>query len=336
MMSAGMRLPVDPAAAVRAGADLREARERLGLSLDEVASGLRIRLQYLEALEDGRISLLPGNAYALAFVRTYATALGLDPEQMVRRFRMEAAAFDRRTELDFPVPMPRRGLPAGAVMLLGVVLAVGAYVGWYRLSGEGRLPAETVAAVPERLASLAEQALPVKPGPASPAAAPRIVLADPGPATMLADPGSPDMPADPAPPVMAISPTSAAAAQLPSRAVEPDGARLAGSAAGLDGGRVVIRANADAWIMVKDRSGVILLNRIMKAGETWAAPPRADLMLTTGNAGGTDILVDGAITLGLGGSGTVRRDLPLDPEQIRDGRFGGAGVPQVAPTRARQ
>ena len=74
---------------------------------------------------------------------------------MVRRFKAEAAEVARKTELSFPIPMPERGLPAGAVMLVGMVLCVVAYAGWYRLSGEGRLPAETVTPIPERLAPLA-------------------------------------------------------------------------------------------------------------------------------------------------------------------------------------
>lgn len=59
-------------------------REPLGLSLDDIAFTLRTRPPHLEAVEEGRISLLPGNACALAFVRTYADALGLDAEEMVR------------------------------------------------------------------------------------------------------------------------------------------------------------------------------------------------------------------------------------------------------------
>lgn len=345
-MSTVTPLVTEPPAAARAGADLREARERLGLSLQDVALSLRIRLPYLEALEEGRISLLPGNAYALAFVRTYAGALGLDAEEMVRRFRTEAAAFCRRTELVFPVPMPERGLPAGAVLLLGVVLAVGAYAGWYRLSGEGRLPAETVTAIPERLAPLAEQALP----PASsavasatpvPGAAPENSAAG-APRIVLADPATPEVVANPAPPVVAISPTSAAAAQLPTHL--PDDAAASGLSASVapaaplaaDASRVVVRASADAWLLVKDRSGAILLNRTLKAGENWPVPPRPDLLLTTGNAGGTDLLVDGAPTPSLGGSGTVRRDMPLDPDQIKDGKLAAALAPQLASSRPRQ
>jgi cytoskeleton protein RodZ len=328
-MSTVTPLVTEAPVATRAGADLREARERLGLSLHDVALTLRIRMPHLEALEEGRISLLPGNAYALAFVRTYASTLGLDAEEMVRRFRTEAAEFGRRTELVFPIPMPERGLPAGAVVLLGLVLAIGAYAGWYRLSGEGRLPAETVTAIPERLAPLAEQALPPTPpsgatADASSAAAPRIVLADPATSDMLATP---------APPAMAISPSSAAAAQLPAR--PPDVAALAvlapvPASAAPDAGRVVLRASADAWVLVKDRGGAVLLNKTLRSGDTWPVPPRADLLLTTGNAGGTDILVDGAATPSLGGAGAVRRDLLLDPDQIKDGKLAGAAAPQLA------
>jgi cytoskeleton protein RodZ len=329
MMSTVAPPVTEPPAAARAGADLRAARERLGLSLDDVAFTLRIRLPYLEALEEGRISLLPGNAYALAFVRTYAAAIGLDAEEMVRRFKTEAAACNRRPDLVFPVPMPERGLPAGAVVLLGLVLMIGAYTGWYRLSGEGRLPAEAVTAIPERLAPLAEQALSTAPALSTdvpPAAAPKIVLADPAPV---------GEPADPAPPVMAISPTSAAAAQLPPRPAS-DAPIAALSPAPTEMGRIVVRANADSWLMVKDRAGSVLLNRVLKTGETWPVPPRTDLTLTTGNAGGTEILVDGTTTAGLGGNGAVRRDMPLDPDQIKDGKLAVATAAPVTPTRPRQ
>jgi cytoskeleton protein RodZ len=339
MMSTVTPLVTEPPAAERAGADLRAARERLGLSLQDVAFTLRIRQPHLEALEEGRISLLPGNAYALAFVRTYANALGLDAEEMVRRFRTEAAEFGRRTELVFPVPMPERGIPAGAVLLLGLVLAVGAYAGWYRLSGEGRLPAETVTAIPERLAPLAEQALPPPPSPATADASGTAV-----PKIVLADPATPGMLANPAPPVMAISPSSAAAAQLPFRpsddpamaSLSPTPAAVAPAPSAPDSNRVVLHASADAWLMVKDRGGAVVLNRTLKAGENWPVPPRTDLLLTTGNAGGTDILVDGAATPSLGGSGAVRRDLLLDPDQIKDGKLAAAVAPQLASSRPRQ
>ena len=90
--------------APRVGADLRAARHRLGWELPEVAAGLRIRLPYLEALEDGRIVDLPGNAYALGFLRTYATALGLDPLRTVAAVQGRGRAGHPEDQTGLPRP----------------------------------------------------------------------------------------------------------------------------------------------------------------------------------------------------------------------------------------
>jgi cytoskeleton protein RodZ len=368
MMSSPVHDVAESPAAPRAGGDLRAARERLGWSIEMVAAGLRIRRPHLEALEAGRVDLLPGNAYAVGFLRTYAAALGLDPEEIGRRFKAEAADVNRRTELAFPTPMPERGMPAGALILLGVVLAVGAYAGWYRLSGEGRLPAETVIPVPQHLAPLAQQALPAVASPpeakrapaggpagtklaaaASPAGGPGATPAD-APATANAvAPGSaaaPDsavpasvaangsaatnVPAalDVTPPVPSISPTSAAAAPMPPMSVTqpPPAAEQT---------RIVVQATADAWIEVKDLTGNVLLNRVLHAGDSWPVPPQPGLVLTTGNAGGTELVVDGVVSPLLGNPGAVRRDLPLDPDLIKQGRLAPAAPGAVQPVSIR-
>ncbi len=138
-LSQNETMVADGANAPRAGSELLAARERLGWALADVAAMLRIRPSYLEALEAGRLNQLPGNVYALGFLRSYATALGLDAEEVARRFRAEAGEIPRHSELVFPVPVPERGLPAGALILLGLILVGGAYIGWYHLSGEGKL-----------------------------------------------------------------------------------------------------------------------------------------------------------------------------------------------------
>lgn len=337
MMSSVMPNHDDPPTAARAGADLRAARERLGWDLAEIAAGLRIRQPHLEALENGRIDLLPGPAYALGFLRTYAASLGLDPDEIARRFKAEAGEVNARGELAFPAPVPERGIPAGAVVLLGLVLAIGAYAGWYHLSGEGRLPAETTA-IPERLAPLAQQALPPVASPA--VAPPRAVAAAPAPEAAATS----AIAAEPPPPVPSISPGSAAAAGvMPPLTLPPDSPSTATpqtqpvqalpaqgqpasptagtQIAATDQPRVVLRASADAWVQVRDKSGQVLLNRILHAGDTWPVPDRPDLLLTTGNAGGTELVVDGVSTGVLGNSGAVRRDLPLDPALIKEGRL---------------
>ena len=309
---AGSRAP-------QVGADLRAARERTGYSLPEVADGLRIRLPYLEALEEGRLSDLPGSAYALGFLRTYAEALGLDAEEILRRFKAEAEGLNARTELDFPAPAPRGRLPAGATVLLGVLLSIGAYIGWYRLSGEGRLPAETVTAVPERLAPLAQQASP-PPVPA-PAIAAAVGVTQPQEAPAATSVAA--APESPAP-----SPSQAAAAiPLPPPAPPPLAPLAAAApvvapvAAGTEEGRIVVRARADVWIQLRGPSGQVVFDRVLKTGEAYSVPNRPGLSFTTGNAQATELLVDGQPTPSLGAVKGVRRGLALDADMIKDGRL---------------
>src|SRR5689334_24906162 len=121
---------------VSIGAELRQTREAFGWKLADAASALRIKPAHLEALEDGRLADLPGMTYAIGFLKSYASLLRLDPIDYARRLKTNIARESHRPALDFPAPLPERGVPAGAIALLGIVLAIGAYVGWYRLSGE--------------------------------------------------------------------------------------------------------------------------------------------------------------------------------------------------------
>ncbi len=88
-------------------------------------------------------------------------------------------------------------------------------------------------------------------------------------------------------------------------------------------------------MQVKDKAGPVLLNRVLKAGDTWPVPARPNLLLTTGNAGGTELVVDGVATAPLGASGAVRRDLPLDPDMVKDGKL-VPGTTAVAAVRPQQ
>src|SRR6266436_6699892 len=68
------------------GAKLRDARERRGVSLRQIANATKISVAALEALERNDISRLPGGIFSRAFVRSYAVEVGLDPETTIQEF----------------------------------------------------------------------------------------------------------------------------------------------------------------------------------------------------------------------------------------------------------
>jgi cytoskeleton protein RodZ len=342
MTEAALTMDRGATPAARVGEELRAARRHLGWELPQLASSLRIRQSYLEAIEAGRVGELPGATYALGFVRAYATALGLDAEDMARRFRAVAEDATGKPPLRFPAPVPRRGVPAGAVILLGLVILAGAYAGWYWAT-EHRAGTR-VEVVPPIAEQHAAEAPP-------PAPSPQVGSILPSTAPPALPAPKPETTAQASPPAPAQSPGTLAAAPPPysgtqpsqtpaatgappggqAPAPSPSAGQAATSAPGAQpptppppgGSRIVVKATADAWVTVKPQSGPPLLNKLMQAGETWPLPPGTEgATLTTGNAGGTELDVDGApIPASLGPSGAVRRNLPLDADTLKAGNI---------------
>lgn len=280
------RPDIAAAEAARVGEDLREARLTLGASVEDMADRLRINRRYIHALEEGRVRDLPGSAYAVGFVRSYAAALGLDPDDAVRRFRDVTGGGPARSgELVFPEPVPSRGVPAGALVVVGVVIAIAAYVAWYNWSGSGDRVVDSVPPLPPRLEQSAQEGARLRDGGAPQAVPPP----GPGPA-----PASTPAPA----PVVAAAPPPP-----PANPNEP---------------RVVIRARGESWIQVRDtRENRNLVDRVLRAGDTVAVPNRDGFVLTTGKAENLELLVDGQPTSALVGATGVRRGIALEPDRLR-------------------
>lgn len=68
------------------GAALREERERRGISLDVIAQKTKVSASVLSGLEKGDLSRWPSGIFRRAFLRSYATAVGLDPEATLAEF----------------------------------------------------------------------------------------------------------------------------------------------------------------------------------------------------------------------------------------------------------
>ena len=124
------------------GGKLREAREGRGISLRQIAGTTKISVGALEALERNDVSKLPGGIFSRSFVRSYASEVGLDPEQTVREF---LERFDSE-----PAPEPHVHVPVSeedrhfesrrraALLAVQVVLALAiaaAVIGYFVFKG---------------------------------------------------------------------------------------------------------------------------------------------------------------------------------------------------------
>lgn len=86
------------------GEKLRNARQEKGYSFEYLEETTKIRAKYLEALENERFDILPGQVYAKAFLRTYAKYLGLDVDEIMAEFKEENK--EEPIEVSAPEPKP--------------------------------------------------------------------------------------------------------------------------------------------------------------------------------------------------------------------------------------
>src|SRR2546429_6467620 len=114
---------------VALGKTLPAKRGERGLSIDQVSASTRIRREHLQALEAEDFAHFSAPVYAKGYLRTYATYLGLDAEDLIRRM---PAAWDRPSlalGLEKHERRPRAVLTTPAVPAAGLWLAAGVFGG---------------------------------------------------------------------------------------------------------------------------------------------------------------------------------------------------------------
>lgn len=127
---------------------LREAREEKQLSLADVERETKIRIRYLEALETENFSVLPGTIYMFGFVRSYASFLGLDAEEVVSRLKKEYQS-EQEVQVETkpvrnPVTYSPRTRNIGRMLkLLAVALGICLILGYFYSYFLNRTPVDT-------------------------------------------------------------------------------------------------------------------------------------------------------------------------------------------------
>lgn len=167
------------------GQSLREARERLGLTVEEAERATRIRAHHLMALEAGDLEALPSPVHARGFLKNYAEFLGLDANAILLRYADTLQARRRRPKATRALgersarPSVRitsrrpRWLSMDLFIAAGITLAVMVVLVW----GLGRV----MAAVRERTQSAGQVPTSTPPAPAaSPTVTPELLEASPG------------------------------------------------------------------------------------------------------------------------------------------------------------
>ena len=270
---------------VTAGTLLRRAREAAGLHVAALAVSLKVPVRKLEDLENDRHDLLPDAVFVRALASSVCRNLKIDAQPVLDRLPQSAAPRLVRDSdgINAPFRGPRDG-PGSSwpeqlskpviLTVFGLLLGALILILLPRMQSEEGTsqeakPVEAPAPEPAAAAEPQQTAAPQPVATASPTA----------PATSLMPASLPMTAAAPQPAVPAPA-SDSAAPQAPAPAVAASGI-------------IVFQAKGPSWIEVTDAKGVVVLRKLMAAGETDAASGALPLQVTVGRVNVTAVQVRG-------------------------------------------
>jgi transcriptional regulator with XRE-family HTH domain len=118
------------------GAKLYATRKLAGWTLSEMAAKTKVQKTVLDAFEKDAYDRLPAPIYARQYLKTYAKALGVDPEYYLRRFDDERGTCDLLDHSRLPIERTRashlfvQGNLLKVAGFASILLLVAGYLGW--------------------------------------------------------------------------------------------------------------------------------------------------------------------------------------------------------------
>jgi cytoskeleton protein RodZ len=270
------------------GGRLRDARERRGVSLRQIADATKISVGVLAALERNDISKLPGGIFGRAFVRSYAIEVGLDPEATIQDFIAQFpndvaitghSASDR---VEGPVAVESDRQTGGMFRWL-VAICVPIVAGLVYFGSLGRQFA------------------------AEPPASPSVTAREADPPAAGRPPASAVAPDQPAPSPAAGAPQPAAvdaAVPAATTASAPADAQRAALPMSGDQLTVALTTKGPCWVSATV-DGRKSIERLLQAGDHETLTVHHEMVLTAGDAGAIALQFNGGDARVLGKAGEV-------------------------------
>ena len=283
--------------------DLKSEREKKKISLAQVASDTHISLRYLESIEEGRYSDLPGGVYNRAFIKAYCESINLDPREILEHYDAQVTASlperNQKTEIppihqsSFFIPIP---ILIWSIMLL--ISAIGLYFSrdWIAEIFSPYFTEKPVADVRYQT-------------PTESLTDPQSDSSDIPAAADQEFPGKTDLSTD-------NTVSSPKADKSGPGSAFPSMTKPARSDASIDPKlRMEIAAKDTCWISV-DVDGRPSSRRLMEPGEEQVFSAVESLFILIGNAGGVQLKINGKPTKPLGNPGEVIK-MNIDLENLQ-------------------
>ena len=266
---------------------LREAREAIDASLDDISALLKIRSDHLQALENDDFERLPGSVYAIGFIRTYATHLGLNAGELIERYKAAVAV----PHLEDQGPNPQTDVEpiSGALKIaIGVMAVFVVYILWLIAGGAGDDKNTRIASAPIVATAPSPSATPVSPS-----------ISSPSTVSKTTEKPAAETPAANVPPAVASDQNLDVPVEV--SAIEP----LVALSAPVEDADIEIRAARRTWMRIESAEGQVLFSSIIRQGEGFKLESADGYTLATRDAGALEFYVNDKAVGAVGRRGQI-------------------------------
>ena len=337
------------------GEALQEARHKSNQSLSQISSLLRIRQDYLKAIENGTPHDIPGTTYAIGFIKSYSNYLGIDPEGYINSFKTKAQNQEFKNSNVFPSPAPEGKIPSVMVIFTTILITGGIVLIWDNLRKTStylsnqhdviKLQTNPITAVGEQENQNSDsKSFPQKKAPEknSLQSGNKTVVSKTTPDNNLKtkqyksakliekkgiEPTDPQSGTTKRTKKKSLETASINSSSLrettdqfqekaKKTVVDVKRLKVSNAPSVAALSTFTIQATADSWIQIKALNSNILVSRILKTHETYNVPNRNDLLLSTGNIGALVIRINGKEIPKYAGSMRVAKDIALTKENL--------------------
>ena len=121
---------------IEIGRILQETRETAKISLEDAEASLRIKKEYLIALESGNFNLLPGTTYVSGFLKSYTQYLGLNINQSLVHIVPSNSNSPNPNDKILGTLTNKRSSPSLVILAISLVATGGGYFAWYSFDNQ--------------------------------------------------------------------------------------------------------------------------------------------------------------------------------------------------------
>jgi cytoskeleton protein RodZ len=337
------------------GEILKGERQKSSQSLSDVSSLLRIRRDYLKAIENGTLDSIPGTTYAIGFIKSYSNYLGIDPERYINSLKNKVQNPELKNSNVFPSSAPEGKIPSMMVISITILITCGIFLIWNnlqkpspKLSNEHDLiesQTRTMSAAPRQknrssytnsfpekkaitrnllqnsegtiaLRTIPDQDLKIDKYESVRPVVKNNIEPTASDNVITKKPKKKNSEAGPINSSFPQETTGKFQAEAKTDALKAKPLKASNKPPVKTLSNLTIQATSDSWVQIKALDSDILLSRVLKMDEIYTVPNRNDLLLSTGNIGVLVIRINGKQIPKFAGSTRVAKDIALTKENL--------------------